>query len=235
MPDYGLGRLHAPDDRDCLYPASLVLERLSTARRTTPWKRERVLDQGPTGTCVGHGWRGWLESEPTLHTAGYGRDAFSIYRQAILLDEWPENDAEETLPDNQLQSGTSVRAGAKAMQQDGYIQNYVWATRASQVADFLTRADGAAVVLGTNWYTGMFSPNRRTGTVRMTGGIAGGHCYYAFWWDGRYFWCQNSWGDGWSVTYDGIGGVFRLSAGQLDRLLKEHGEACLGVEYAVAP
>src|SRR4051794_17594484 len=113
MPDYGLGRVHESDDRDCLYPASLVLDRLSTRRRSAPWKRWRVLDQGETGTCVGHGWRGWYENEPTLHLDGEGRDAFAIYRQAVLLDGDPSNDADATAPVAQLQAGSSVRAGAK--------------------------------------------------------------------------------------------------------------------------
>src|SRR4051812_8573314 len=179
MPEtpYGLGRRHAPDPRDRLYPAQLVLDRMSPKRRTVPWKRPRVLDQGQTGTCIGHGWRGWFEGEPTMHRPDEGRDAFAIYRQAILLDEWPDNDVEETKPNEQLEAGSSVRAGAKAMQADGYIGSYVWATSAAQIADFVTRVDGSPVVVGTRWYKGFFTPDPKTGIVRMTGGIAGGHCW----------------------------------------------------------
>lgn len=234
QPPGGLGRIHAPDDRDCLYPASLVLDRMSTARRTTPWRRPRVLDQGQTGTCVGHGWRGWLEAEPTIRPPDYGLGAYDIYRQAVLLDEWPENNDEATAPIDQLQSGTSVRAGAKVMQRNGYIGSYVWLTRASQVADFVTRADGSPAVLGTPWYRGMFYPDRN-GRVRLSGGVAGGHCWDVFWWDGRYFWCDTSWGEFGIRDQYGVSGVFLLSADQLDRLMRESGEACAGVEMVLAP
>jgi hypothetical protein len=122
--------------------------------------RLRVLNQGQTGTCVGHGWRGWYEGEPTTHAAGEGPDAFAIYRRAILLDAWADNDREENLPESQLQGGSSVRAGAQAMQEAGFIASYVWATKASEIADYVTRRDGSPVVLGTSWYESMFHPTR---------------------------------------------------------------------------
>jgi hypothetical protein len=236
MPDYGLGRVHEIDDRDCLYPARLVLDRLSPKRRATPWKRPRVLDQGATGTCVGHGWRGWYEAEPTLHGVGEGPDAFTIYRQAVLLDGFADNDGDATAPAYQLQAGSTVRAGAKAMQADGVIGSYVWAFRAKEIADYVTRVDGSPVVVGTNWYRGMFEPDRKTGRVRMTGGIAGGHCWVVNWFDGKLFECYTSWGDSFGLKdANGIGGMFKLSMGQLDRLIREDGEACMGVELIVAP
>jgi hypothetical protein len=236
MPEsYGLGRIHAPDNRDCLYPASLVLDRLSTKRRSTPWKRARVLDQGQTGTCVGHGWRGWFENEPTFHGASDGPDAFTIYRRAVLLDELLDNDSDATAPQDQLQSGSTVRAGAKAMQEAGLIGSYVWASMAKQIADYVTRMDGSPVVVGTNWYRGMFRPDAQ-GRVKMTGGVAGGHCWVVNWWDGRLFQCYTSWGQDFGLKdADGIGGVFLLSTGQLDRLIREQGEACCGVEIVMAP
>src|SRR3982751_4497425 len=143
---YGLGRRGDPDQRDCLDPVSLVLAMLRSERRSVPWTRLRVLNQGQTGTCVGHGWRGWYEGEPTTHAAGEGPDAFAIYRKAILLDAWADNDREENLPETQLQCGSSVRAGAQAMQETGFIASYVWATKASEIADYVTRRDGSPVV-----------------------------------------------------------------------------------------
>jgi hypothetical protein len=240
MPEtpYGLGRRHAPDPRDRLYPAQLVLDRMSPKRRTVPWRRLRVLDQKSTGTCVGHGWRGWFEGEPTMHKPDEGRDAFAIYRQAILLDEWPDNDGEETKPNEQLEAGSSVRAGAKAMQQDGYIGSYVWATTAAQIADFVTRVDGSPVVLGTSWMNAMFSPDPKTGLVKVTGGVAGGHCYVTDWFDftTRRHRCYTSWGDGFGQKdADGVGGIFWLATRDLDRLLRNQGEACCGVEMVLTP
>jgi hypothetical protein len=237
MPDtpYGLGRIHEPDDRDCLYPASLVLDAMSPARRTTPWRRPRVLDQGQTGTCVGHGWRGWFEGEPRVHMDGDGPDAFTIYRRAVLLDGFPDNDGDATAPQDQLQSGSTVRAGAKAMQEAGLIGSYVWATRAAQIADYVTREQGSPVVVGTSWYRGMFDPDEN-GRVKMTGGIAGGHCWVVNWFDGKLFICYTSWGQSFGLKdADGIGGEFKLSMAQMDRLLRQNGEACCGVERIVQP
>lgn len=231
----GLGRIFEPDEHDGLYPISLVLDRLSTKRRTAPWRRPRVLDQGETGTCVGHGWRGWYEGEPTLHSASDGPDAFAIYRQAVLLDGDPSNDGDATAPQAQLQAGSTVRAGAQAMQKDGAIGSYVWATRAAPLADYVTRVDGSPVVVGTNWYNAMFSPDH-AGRVRIAGGVAGGHCYVVNWFDGKLFECYTSWGQAFGLKdADGIGGIFKLTMAQLDRLIREQGEACCGVEMVVAP
>jgi hypothetical protein len=237
MPDalpYALGRVFEPDDRDRLYPIQLVLDRLSPARRTTPWRRPRVLDQGQTGTCVGHGWRGWFESEPTIHAPSDGPDAFTIYRRAVLLDGDPSNDGDATAPVAQLQSGTSVRAGAKAMQEAGLIGSYVWASRAKEISDYVTRVDGSPVVVGTRWYHAMFSLDAK-GRVKISGGIDGGHCYVVDWWNGRTFECYTSWGQFGLTDEYGISGRFDLSMAQLDRLIREQGEACCGVEMVVTP
>jgi hypothetical protein len=239
MPEsYGLGRIHAPDNRDCLYPLALVLDRLSTKRRERPWKRARVLDQGQTGTCVGHGWRGWFENEPTLHGASDGPDAFTIYRRAVLLDELLDNDSDATAPQDQLQSGSTVRAGAKAMQEAGLIGSYVWAYHAKEIADYVTRMDGSPVVLGTSWTESMFHPDPKTGIVRVAGQVVGGHCFVTDWYDEKTkrHRCYTSWGQGFGLKDEnGIGGIFWLSSRNLDRLLKNGGEACMGVELVITP
>jgi hypothetical protein len=240
MPEtpYGLGRIHEQDDRDCLYPASLVLDAMSPARRTTPWRRPRCLDQKATSTCVGHGWRGWFEGEPRVHMDGDGPDAFTIYRRAVLLDGFPDNDGDATAPQDQLQSGSTVRAGAKAMQQAGLIGSYVWATRAAQIADFVTREQGSPVVLGTSWYESMFHPDPKTGVVKVSGSVVGGHCFVTDWYDAaiRRHRCYTSWGPEYGLKDDdGIGGIFWISSRDLDRLLKKNGEACCGVERIVQP
>jgi hypothetical protein len=224
---YGLGRRHAPDDRDCSFPMQALLGR-KPKRRTLPWEMRRVLDQGESGTCVGHSWRLWLEMAPKLHPASYGLGPFDIYRAAVLLDEFKENDGEATITDPaRLVDGTSVRAGAKAMANAGYIGAYRWAYDAATVADYVTREDGSPVVMGTNWYRSMFDPDPRTGRVEIKGPVDGGHAWVIRWFDSRHrlFTGVSSWGDGW-----GIGGQFYLRYEHLDRLLKEDGEAACGVE-----
>lgn len=226
---YGMGRLAAPDERDQAFPLKAILGRKPT-RRTKPWARPRVLDQGGSGTCVGHAWRLWLEMAPHLHPAEYGVVAYDIYRQAVLLDEFRQNDHEARIADPaQLQYGTSVRAGAKAMVAAGYIGEYRWATDAATVADFVTRADGSPVVMGTNWYGGMMEPDPVTGRVDLRGGNQGGHAWLIRWFDERVmtFTGVSSWGPAW-----GRDGQFFIRYEDLDRLIKEDGEACCGVELA---
>jgi hypothetical protein len=224
---YGLGRRHAPDDRDCNFPMQ-ALFRPKPKRRKQPWEMERVLDQGDSGTCVGHAWRLWLEMAPKLHPASYGLGPFDIYRAAVLLDEFKENDGEATQMDpTKLVDGTSVRAGAKVMAAQGYIGAYHWAYDAATIADYVTRADGSPVVMGTNWYHSMFDPDPRTGRVEVKGPVDGGHAWVIRWFDSRHmlFTGVSSWG-----AEFGIGGQFFLRYEDLDRLVKEDGEACCGVE-----
>ena len=224
----GFGRRESPDERDLEYLLQGVMaapEKVTYRKR--PWNMPRVLDQGKTGTCVGHAWRHWLEAAPKLHPAEYGLSAFEIYRRAVLLDVWPENDREAQLADHQLQEGTSVRAAAKAMKAAGYIGEYRWAFDASTIADFVQRTDGSPVVVGTNWYAGMSEPDQR-GLVRITGRILGGHAYLVRWYDApsAEFVCVNNWSADW-----GRAGQFRIRHEDMDRLIaRERGEACCGVE-----
>lgn len=226
---YGMGRLPAPDERDQAFPLKAILGR-KPKRRTKPWDRPRVLDQGGSGTCVGHAWRLWLEMAPHLHPPDYGIDAYTIYRRAVLLDEFRRNDREAEIADpDQLQHGTSVRAGAKAMLDAGYIGEYRWAYDAATVADFVTRTDGSPVVMGTNWYGGMTEPDPRDGRVTLRGGNQGGHAWLIRWFDrdAMTFTGVSSWGPDW-----GIDGQFVIRYEDLERLIAENGEACCGVELA---
>jgi hypothetical protein len=226
---YGFGRLAAPDQRDRSYPMRALLAK-PPERGARPWSRPRVLDQGATSTCVGHSWRLWLEMAPRLHPPSFGLPPHDIYRQAVRLDEWRENDGEAGLPDDRLQFGTSVRAGAKVMQQAGYIGEYRWAFDAATISDFVTRRDGAPVVVGTNWYAGMIDPDPRTGRVQLSGSVLGGHAWLVRWFDERSmtFTGVSSWGTGWGKL-----GQFAIRYEDLDRLIRqEQGEACCGVELA---
>lgn len=218
----GLGRRYAPDDRDRRFPMRLVLPS-TIAPGTRHYPPGPVLDQGNTGTCVGQAWRGWLNGAPLMTKTG--QDAFSIYDQCIVNDEWSDNDVD---PDRQF--GTSVRAGAKVLQAAGHVSSYVWAYRVEDVRAFLLSGQGT-LVFGTNWYNGMFDVDRN-GFVNLTGRIAGGHAYKATGWSDTQeaVRCQNSWGTGF-----GQKGRFWLRANDLQRLLDEQGEACAAVERKVTP
>jgi hypothetical protein len=226
MSAYGLGRLPAPDQRDKLWPMRAVLpsEPLPLYRY---WPRLSILDQGQTGTCVAQAWMSLHQGSPIRFKADPAFDAFALYRKIVLQDEWPENDGEATAPVEQLQSGTSVRAGAKACQALGWLSGYVWAQSLDDIVRHV--ALRGPVVMGTNWYASMFQPDRH-GLLFIHGAVVGGHAWVI---DGinrtfGAFRCRNSWGAAW-----GKHGQFWLALSQVERLLSEGGEASAPTEVKV--
>ena len=97
----GFGRRYAPDDRDRNF---LMRRMLADARSLTLPPRKTwsigstALNQGNTGTCVGHAWRNFLRCAP-IRTERGGPSAFDVYRSAVLKDPWRDNDDEARLPD----------------------------------------------------------------------------------------------------------------------------------------
>jgi len=93
------------------------------------------------------------------------------------------------------------------------------------------------VVVGTNWYMDMFTPVVKTGYLEIGGSIAGGHSYYLPGVDfhranpdGTHGAVRmvNSWGPGW-----GEKGRAWMTMADLDRLIKEDGEACVADEIDI--
>ena len=81
------------------------------------------------------------------------------------------------------------------------------------------------VVLGTDWYAGMYSPNPTTGLIVPTGKVIGGHAYL---WIGIHKGCaviRNSWGAKW-----GIGGEALIKLTDLRTIFKHYGEAAAATE-----
>jgi hypothetical protein len=225
-----LGRRLDPDDRDRGYLMRRLLpdvRAVSLPTRKTWPIAATALDQGNTGTCVGHGWRNFLRCAP-LRTSTAHPSAFDVYRSAVLLDPWSDNDDESTLPDGdrRLDSGTSVRAGAQALSKAGHLASYVWAFSLQPAVEWvLTRGP---VVLGVNWYSTFQRPDAE-GIVRLTptSRLLGGH---AFLWRGAdtaraLAKCSNSWGD-----LFGVSGDFWIPFRDLERLIAEDGEACSAVQ-----
>ncbi len=160
-PEYGTGRIHAPDPRDAAYPVAPLLAAAPAPGQAWPYPyRYHVLrqrfDQQATGCCVGFAWAYWEACTPVA-TRVTGERGFENYRKLILLDEWTDNDREATLPTEQLQFGSSVRAGAKLKQAEGRLQEYRWGERAEEMADFILQRSGA--IVGTSWQDEMFAPD----------------------------------------------------------------------------
>lgn len=190
-----------------------------------PWRywsmRGAWLDQGNTGTCVGHAWAHYTEDGPIGHPGTI--DPFAIYREATLLDEWPENDTGD------FNFGTSVRAGAQALQARGIISEYRWAWDVETVVDAILTT--GPVVMGTNWYSGMNDIDAR-GFLQVSGSVEGGHAYVI---NGANrtkgtLRMKNSWGRNWGWGGAGRQGYAFVSMEDMDRLIKEDGEACIAVE-----
>jgi hypothetical protein len=210
---FPLGRIAAPDERDHRFLMAVVLTDEEPFVSSISYRRGPILDQGATSSCVGHGWRAWLNGAPVRQTRG--PDAFDIYHAAQENDEWEGTDYQ----------GTSVRGGAKALAALGYIASYVWAFDELTVKRWLLTKRGG-VVIGVNWYSEMFRPDA-AGVLSLSGSLVGGHCVWVRGYNQPRdaYRIQNSWGSGW-----GQGGQAWLRAVDLSRLLVEGGEACCGAE-----
>lgn len=228
--NYGLGRKHSPDERDknflmrrLLPPAAEVELPTRKTWAITP----KNLDQGSTGTCVGMSWANFLRCAPIQSKAGVNEEyAFKIYDEAIKIDEWSDNDV-----DPERQFGSSVRAGAEAVLKFGRLKSYLWAFNLQPVVEWVLTQ--GPVVLGTNWYSSMFYPDKE-GIITITprASIAGGHAYLLRGVDTKRALASisNSWGDDW-----GLSGNALLPFRDLERLIHEDGEAATAVENRLKP
>ena len=227
----GLGRRFIPDPEDRKYPMRAVLRpRAIPQQRYYQTGRQLPLDQGNTGTCVAHAWTAFLYA--ALMMSRTAPSPYDTYREIVKVDEWDDNDFEATSPRIQdLQFGTSVRAGAKVMQAQGHLKNYVWSRDADEMALWLLTGQGT-IVLGTTWYWDM-GDLRDGGFAYPTGGVAGGHAYLAIGYSRNYkaFRCLKSWG-----SEFGAKGRFWIHHQDMDKLVKlEDGEACAAVQQVVLP
>ena len=213
------------DERSRNFPISAVV-RKTVRRKNRLWKVGPILDQGQEGACVGFGWTAEALATPVAVNLSKVKArvprqpqpfAQYVYKFAKTIDEWEGEDYD----------GTSVLAGAKAMQTFALLKEYRWAFSIDEMIDGLISK--GPVVLGIPWYEGMYeAPN---GVLKVSGENVGGHCILAVGYTvssqklgGKpSVTLQNSWGKEW-----GINGLAEIEVSELEKLLKD-GEACMPI------
>lgn len=214
--DPRLGRRYQEDVRSLDFPVCALLPRQAYKKpRTKLWECNQVLNQGSEGSCVGHGFAHELIARPYPIKKITHLEAVKIYKKAQELDDWPGSSY----------SGTSVLAGAKATLAlyPGTMESYRWANSLSDI--IATIGYHGPIVVGINWYMGMYTPDAQ-GYIRITGSIAGGHCLLAIGVDivKNHIVLRNSWGPSF-----GMKGDCYISFLDFERLLAENGDCCVPV------
>lgn len=208
-------RIVSFDEKSRQYP---IRELVPERPRSYTWKCDTWLDQGYEGACVGFGWSHELAAKPKVIPVT-NASARALYNQAKTLDDDPGEDYE----------GTSVIAGAKAVQANGYMKEYRWAFGLGDLV--LAVGHAGPAVLGLNWYDSMYKPNA-DGFLIPNDKLAGGHCILCIGVNvsKQYFIVHNSWGKDW-----GDNGEAKIAFVDMDRLLHEEGEACIPVTRVLHP
>lgn len=221
------------DERSRNYSAVAGIE--GRPLKSHHWHCDTVLDQGKEGACVGFGWSAELVCKPKIVPDIHNDFAFNLYNRAKQLDDWTGEDY----------SGTSVLAGAKAVQEhvnlngEPLVGEYRWAFGTEDVLRVIGHR--GPVVLGVTWYDNMYEPDENN-YIHAAGEVVGGHCILANGvhlvplddsqpvlsldnvdLDKSRIVLHNSWGASW-----GNNGEARLTVRDLTALLDEQGgEACI--------
>lgn len=125
-------------------------------RRT--WPSYWTGNQGPHPTCVAYAWLTLLTTEPFGHEAPPIRpdELFEVMQQ----------------DDGGYEPGTTLDAGARALESDGYIAGWRWAASFDEIVAWVLNVGPVVVVSPTPWGEERHAyvidgVNLRRGTVRI--------------------------------------------------------------------
>lgn len=221
---WGLGRYYQPDERDLNYPMSAQLPPPDPADEhhlTKYMSVEQPAFSGAYPTTVACAWRNWISSYPK--GTHLGPTATNIHKWCKARDGLPP-----------AVRATTIRAGAQALYDEGFVGNYHWADTTqpddavSEIRRWLIHQN-TPVIVGANIYTGFCEPTRdgkRNAWWATTRGIVEGEAAFIIvgWSDltypvgaARIMWASPMWGRS---------GICFIERYALARLLSENGEAC---------
>jgi hypothetical protein len=212
---YRLGRNpSSPDERDFKLSDFIFRKLAFGVQKSRVWNfLAEPLDQGDHPWCVGFSGADFGINEPIedLYTNETGK---KFYELCKIIDGEPGQ-----------QNGSNIRSIAKVLQNEGRISNYAFAASIDEIKYWLL--NNGPLIIGTDWYAGMFTPDRNN-VIHRKGALAGGHAYiFNEIKDNKYFGIQNSWGE-W-----GVKGKAYISICDFKKLFKSGGEALAAVELPI--
>lgn len=227
--DPRLDRIPKFDERSRNFPIRTVLSE-EEPLRSFGWYCPAWLDQGQEGACVGFAWAHELAAWPAGIKGLSNKYAQEqLYWEAQKIDEWEGGSYPGASP---RYDGTSVLAGAKVIQNLGFMDEYRWSFGIEET--LRTIGYHGPVVIGVNWHEGMFEPDEH-GLIHPTGSVMGGHAVLVRGVALRarlpkkkgthsVVRIRNSWGADW-----GVNGDCWMLVEEFEALLKERGEVCVPV------
>jgi hypothetical protein len=176
------------------------------------------LDQGNRGSCTAQALCGARNMHPDHRTGDkvlQEADANKLYDEEVRAEGYD--------PAVDDPGGTGVMV-CKSAVKDGLISKY---THTFSLDAALKALVLSAVMIGSNWYDSMDTPNAQ-GLVEITpdASVRGGHEYVlrGLHLPSKTVWAWQSWGPGF-----GLGGRFCMTFDTLGRLLHERGDATVPV------
>lgn len=232
---FPLGRHQEFDERSRLFNVAAIFE-VAYKPRSYTWARGPQLNQTSYPACVGFSFAEELQDKPVVVPGINNTLGLAIYNEAHAIDGIPGP-----------HDGTSVLAGAKAVQARGHLDEYRWAFNVDDL--FIAVGYKGPAIIGIPWFDDMWYPDS-SGFIRHgNGNNVGGHALSV---RGTKAFFITSSGPASTVTQNvldhsrswfrvtnhwvmgnaawGIGGECFFTVEQLDALLHMGGDACIPVK-----